>query len=286
MLMRLFALFVTFFALGNLHGQNRTQACLDVLRQAMERSPQFLVRMHAAEALIANGYRNGIAAHFPLHKKLGSIERTGSARVRARLGRRRKMARVILHEFRHADSARSRLTALESLAKIGYRKTPASIRSLADRGSGGFRAMAAWVVANQGTAEGKARLEMMLSSPDAAESYYAAYALRFSPSVSAVARGLLDSCATHVQPGNPGWSLVLSAYYAHASPQDLQRARQMMVQCLHGSAGERYQVGEGLAIRGKVDDLPFLDKLLADGNEDVRVSAANAVLQILKRNKL
>lgn len=286
MLMRLFALLFAFFALGNIHGQDRTQVCLDVLRQAMERSPQFLVRMHAAEALIANGLRNGIAAHFPLHDSLGSIERTGSARVKARLGQRRKMARVMMHEFLHADSARSRLTALESLAKIGYRQTPASIRSLADSGSGGFRAMAAWVIANQGTPEGLLRLENMLSSPNAAESYYAAYALRFRKSISAAAYRLLDSCATRVQPENPGRSLLLSAFYAHTTPQDLPRARQMLLQCLHGSAGERYQVGEGLAIRGTMEDIPVLDKLLSDENEDVRVSAANAVLQILNRNKL
>ncbi|WP_298713417.1 hypothetical protein, partial [Chitinophaga sp.] len=59
-----------------------------------------------------------------------------------------------------------------------------------------------------------------------------------------------------------------------------------LLQCLHGSAGERYQVGEGLAIRGTMVDLSMLDKLLADENEDVRVSAANAILQILKRHKL
>ncbi|WP_298716201.1 hypothetical protein, partial [Chitinophaga sp.] len=218
MLMRFFALYFAISATVSLRGQDHQRVCLDVLQQAMAHSPQFLVRMHAAEALIANGHHKGIAAHFPLHDSLGSIERTGSARVRARLGQRRKMVRVIMQEFLHADSSRSRLTALESLAKIGYRKAPAAIRSLADSGTGGFRAMAAWVIANQGTADGMARLEDMLSSQNAAESYYAAYALRFSKSVSATAYQLLDSCAAHVQSGNPGRSLVLSAFYAHASP--------------------------------------------------------------------
>lgn len=252
----------------------------------MEASPQFLVRMHAAEALIALGYRHGISGRFPLHDSLGSIETTGSARVQARLGRHKKMARVILHEFLHADSSRSRLTALESLAKIGYRRSPAPIRSLADTAIGGFRAMAAWVIANRGTAGGAERLEALLSSAHPAESYYAAYALRFRGKIGPHTYRQLDSCAAHVRPGNPGRSLVLSAFYVHAKPEDLPRARHALLQCLRGSAGERYQVGEGLAVRGTMDDLPVLDKLLADESEDVRVSAAHAVLRILKRNNL
>lgn len=252
----------------------------------MEASPRFLVRMHAAEALIALGYRHGISGHFPLHDSLASIETTGSARVRARLGRRRKMTRVIMNEFLHADSARSRLTALESLAKIGYRGSPAPIRFLADTAIGAFRAMAAWVIANGGTAAGAARLEGLLTSTHPAESYYAAYALRFRSRIGPQAYRRLDSCATRLRPDNPGRSLVRSAFYVHASPAVLARAREALLQCLHGSAGERYQVGEGLAIRGTMEDLPVLDTLLADEDEDVRVSAAHATLYILKRNNL
>lgn len=281
----LFAVLLPLLAAFHASGQGRTAECLSVLKEAMAHNSQFLVRMHAAEALIGNGYTNNVAGYFPLRRHMPSIETTGSARVRARLHRRKAMERRIIKEFLHADSARARLTALESLAKIGFSKPLRSITAQADTGSGGFRAMALWVLANNGTAQGEERLAALLASDVPAESYYAAYALRFRQRILPATYRLLDSCARAVTTGSTGSVLVLSSFYAHAAPERLAEARAALLNCLQGNAGDRYQVAEGLALRGGPADLPVLERMLADENEDVRVAAANAILHIEQRNK-
>jgi HEAT repeat protein len=281
----LFALLLTGLIAPAAPAQDRRAQSLLVLRGAVERSGNFLVRMHAAEALISNGYTNDIAPCFPLRRGQPSIQTTGSARVLARLGQKKAMVPRIMEQFLMGDTLRNRLTALESLAKLGFSKPLLPITAQADTGRGGFKAMALWVLSNNGAAEGEERLAALLPSRIPTESFYAAYALRFKKKIGPATYRLLDSCATAGGAADPGRVLVLSSFYVHAVPQHVGRARAALLHCLNGAAGDRYQVGEGLAIRGTPDDLPVLDRLLADEDEDVRVSAANAILHITTRNK-
>lgn len=268
----------------------RNERCMEILRKAMTGNENFLVRMHAAEALISNGYMNDIAPYFPVSTYDSSKQITGSARVQARLNRQHPQKygafiRQIVHQFMHADTANHRLTALESLAKLGYNEPLPAIREYADSGEGGFKVMSRWVLSNTGAADAQEPLVAMLASTVPAESFYAAYALRFKEKISAAAYRLLDSCAANVAADDPGRVLVLSAFYVHASPKDLAKARAALAGCLKGNAGERYQAGEGLALHGSAADIAVLEPLLEDESEDVRVSTANAILHISKRIK-
>ena len=51
-----------------------------------------------------------------------------------------------------------------------------------------------------------------------------------------------------------------------------------------GSADAKVEACAGLAMQGQDEDVPLLVSLLDDSNVDIRVAAANAILQIDRRH--
>ncbi|MET6996026.1 HEAT repeat domain-containing protein [Chitinophaga defluvii] len=266
------------------------ETCVNLLRNAMQEAGSFFVKVHAAEALINNNYPEGIATVFlPVFEGGTGREQIGAARVLAKLYQQDKERQApfldqIVKLFLTADSTIERLVALESLAKLGYKKPLPEIRKLALDGETGFKLMALWTLSNSGTAEDEAALATMLNAADPLAYRYAGYALRFMDKIRPSTYELLKKCASRIPANDANSVYVWSAWYVHALPEDSTAARKVLLTALAGAAGMRYEVAEALSLRGSMkDDQLLLKQLLADEVLDVQVAAANAKRRILSR---
>lgn len=262
-----------------------TKECITILTDAMKQGETIFIKVHAAEALIFNNYYKGVDACF---KKL--VKEPGNqivaTRVLARTNKKdakkyNSYINTLLFQLEHADSVRGKLIALESLCKLGFYDPLPVIKNYADTGSGGFKSMARWVLANSGKAEDEARLATMLTSAEPSDYRTAAYALRFFKDIRSETMPLLIDCANRVEKDHPARVYVISSLFVHAPAARVrQDAKTKLLTYLTGAAGEKYEVAEALAAAGTQDDIPTVKKLLSDENTDVRVAAAKAMLSI------
>jgi len=265
--------------------------CIKLLRTAMQDASSFFVKVHAAEALISNSRPEGVAAVFlPVFEAATGREKIGAARVLAKLYQHDKEQQApfldqIVKLFLTADSTIERLIALESLAKLGYKKPLPEIRQLATAGETGFKLMALWTLSNSGTTADEDALAAMLAENNPLAYRYAGYALRFKDKIRSSTYQLLKSCASRIPVKEANSVYVWSAWYVHALPEDSATARKGLLMALGGVAGMRYEVAEALSLRGSMkDDLLLIKQLLQDEELDVRVAAANAKMKILSRS--
>ena len=273
-------------------GANNTanKESIAILTGAMKHGETIFIKVHAAEALIFNNYYTGIDAAF---KKL--VKEPGNeivaTRVLARTNKKdpkkyKTYINTLLHYLEHADSVRGKLIALESLSKLGLHDPLLVVKNYADTGSGGFKSMARWVLANSGNAKDEAHLAAMLTSTEPADYRTAAYALRFFKSIRPATVPLLVDCANRVEKDHPARVYVISSLFVHAPTARVrQDTKAKLLTYLTGAVGEKYEVAEALALAGTKDDIPKVKKLLADENTDVRVAAAKAMLSIQSKNK-
>ncbi|GAB3907941.1 hypothetical protein GCM10028803_42620 [Larkinella knui] len=291
-------LYFSFAALVAMTHPNLTQAqkspeetktqCISLLREAVQSAESFFIKVHAAEALIGNHLPQGIEPVFTDLQKAAPDYFLGSTRILARLhksnpARYESQVDQILTVFLHSEIVRQRLIALESLGKLGYSQPLPQIRQQADHGTDGMKPMARWVLANSGRAEDEAQLAEMLTLTDPLSYRYAAYACRFLETIRPATYALLETCAARIPVDDPQRVYVLSALFVH-SPEPKRPATRAALRAYEtGEIGERYEVAEALSLRGTVADVPVLEKLLADENQDVRVAAANALLRIYGR---
>lgn len=70
--------------------------------------------------------------------------------------------------------------------------------------------------------------------------------------------------------------------YTHL-PKKKEQAKRELLKYADGNKNERYEVCEALSYKGGKSDIEFLKNLLDDPDMDVRVSAANAVIRIERR---
>src|SRR5690606_10355565 len=112
-------------------------------------------------------------------------EKIGALRVLSRTAGRDSLARdsianEILQVFTSSTDYRTRLTALETMGKLGlFFPDNEEISQKAEAGEGGNRTMAQSVMANSGTPEEATRLAQFLFSPETLQYRYAAYSLAF-----------------------------------------------------------------------------------------------------------
>jgi len=258
---------------------------ITILTDAMQSGETIFIKVHAAEALIFNNYSKEIEACFKkLVKEPGNL--IVASRVLARTNKKdpakyHSYINTLLYQLENADSVRGKLIALESLSKLGFHNPTPLIKSLADTGTGGFKAMARWVLANSGKAEDEVRLAAMLTSEEVPEYRTAAYGLRFFKSIRPETLHLLTDCAQRIKADEPARVYVISSLFVHApTTRARQDTKTKLLAYLTGTVGERYEVAEALALKGTEKDMPTLKKLLADENMDVRVAAAKAMLSI------
>ncbi len=259
--------------------------CLDLLTETVSASNRFFVRVHAAEALIAHQHPEGLESLFIELQGASSDNFIGATRVVAKLNKPNPIkykaaVQQIVNVFLHSEASRPGLVALESLGKLGYSEPLPQIQQQAQEGTEGRKPMARWVLANSGKADDETHLAELLNSDDPLTYQYAAYALRFRPTVHPDTYALLDACAARVRPTAPQRVYVLSALFVHTPVEKQDKIRDQFIRYQQGDVAERYELAEALGLRGTSVDVSILEKLLADPDQDVRVAAANALLCI------
>ena len=264
----------------------RTQS-VGVLHEALYEDGSFWVNVHAAEALIENLYTDGIEARFLELEKSPQSHPIGIARVFARLNgsdelRRREYVNRIVDIFLD-DGSQMRLHALESLGKLGYGEHLPEIVAAAQSDSVGFRAFARWVLANSGAPEDESYLAELLDSPEPRDYFYTAYGLRFFDTVESETLRRLKATLDRLTHDAPYRVYVASAWYVHAPEDQRASARDELLSYIGGENVWRYEIGNALAIRGNIDDVPVLERLAGDADIDVRIGAAQALLRIERR---
>ena len=263
------------------------ERCVEILRDAMVSGERFWIQVHAAEALLRNVYPDGVEEYFSKLESSPENSIIGISRVLAQANKKntavfQQHVNRIRDEFLDPDSAQ-RITALESLGKLGYSVHLPEIVNAAENGDSGIRGFARWVLANTGDAEDEAYLAELLTSDEPKDYFYASYALRFMDSVRPETYALLEACAVRLPSDAPHRAYVFSARYIHAPPEKKFQALTELITFAQGEQNERYEVCEALSIRGEQTDIPLLVQLLNDTDTDVRVAAANALLRIERR---
>jgi hypothetical protein len=266
------------------------QACVDTLRNAISMAKSFFIKVHAGEALVLNNHTEGIENTFIQLRAENPANAIGATRVLARLYKQtgdtsnyHACIKLLTNQYLHGDSAHPRLVALESLGKLGYTTELPEVQQDAVSGTGSFRAMARWVQSNGGAQAGEDSLAALLAYPDAADYRGAAYALRFKASVSDSSRRLLEACLNRLSATEPARVYVVSALFVHSSGAQKDAVKKKLLEYLQGPVAARYELAEALSRNGSAEDLPVLETLLKDADQDVRVAAANALLKISKR---
>ena len=259
--------------------------CLELLKEAVKSSDRFFVRVHAAEALVAHQHSEGLESLFSELQQASPDNFIGATRILAKVNRSNPAkyeaaVQQILNVFLHSEASRPRLVALESLGKLGYSEPLPQIQQQAQEGIAGMMPMARWVLANSGRVEDEARLAELLNSDDPLTYQYAAYALRFRPTIRPASYALLEACAARILPTAPARVYVLSALFVHTSPEKRGKIYALLNPYQQGEMGERYELAEALSLRGTPADIPTLEALLTDQDQDVQVAAANALLRI------
>ncbi|MCD6598695.1 MAG: sodium/solute symporter [Bacteroidales bacterium] len=270
------------------YANERRERCLEVLHEAMVSDENFWMNVHAAEALIYNVYTDGVEEYF---LKLQNDPRSniiGISRVLARLNKKdavqyQKYIHQIRDVFLNSDSVNQRITALESLGKLGYSEPLPEILRLADEGESSMKTFSRWILANSGDAKDEARLAELLNSKEPKEYFYAAYALRFMDGVNPETYASLKACASRLTKDAPYRVYVLSTLFVHSPPENKNKVKEDLLTYIQGEKSERYEVGQALAISGTVSDIQILEQLLDDSDMDVQVSAANALLRVERR---
>ena len=268
-----------------------TNRCIATLKEAMLSGETFIIKVHAAEALISNHHMEGIDSLFSTLIQEAPANLYGASRVLARVHKNNPakydiFINNLVSAFLHADSLRGRLIALESLAKLGYHQPLKEIVQLAASGENGLMGMARWVLANSGKAVDEARLAEPLTSSVGLDYRYAAYSLRFFKKIQATSYSLLQTCNKRIADTDPAKVYVLSSLFVHAGAVISKQAKLHLFTFLNGAVGERYEVAEALALKGTKADMDVLHKLLSDENMDVRVAAANAILKIKEHTRV
>lgn len=262
------------------------QDCIDTLRNAIQTGSTIFIKVHAGEALALTGHAEKVEETFiPLR----AVHLTAATRVLARIYKTTHPAKyqeciaTIIDQYLHADSTHPRLVALESLGKLGYSEALPAIVADAQHGEGGFKAMARWVISNNGTEETEDSLAALLSSPEVAHHRGAAYAFRFKQSVNDKTYALLEQCLAAVEANAAQRVYILSALFVHARPGKKEAIKKQLLEQVSGPLASRYETCEALSVAGDTTDLSLLEKLLKDEEQDVRVAASNAILKIHQR---
>lgn len=266
----------------------RRERCLEILHEAMVSDENFWMNVHAAEALIYNVYTEGVEERFRILEDDPKSNIIGISRVMARLNKKdavkyQKYLHQIREIFLNSDSVKQRVTALESLGKLGYSEPLPEILQLAEEGESSIKTFARWVLANSGDAKDETRLAELLTSEEPREYYYAAYALRFMEDVSSDTYACLKACASRLDKDAMHRTYVLSALFVHSPEESKKNTKDELIAYIHSEKSDRYEIAQALAIGGTASDNQILEQLLNDPDMDVQVSAANALLRIERR---
>jgi hypothetical protein len=270
------------------------QKSLSILRNALTSEARW-IKVHAAEALLAAGEREAVSREFEreLAAHGGEPEyRIGIWRVLAQAAsrppQRDRWVRRIVDAFLD-EAGRDRLHASETLGKLAYRVRAGERGAFerAARGEAGpLAANALWVLANNRRPGAEARLAALLRARDAATRSAAAYAVRY---LAAIARPTWRELSTAVRDERTDdivRSSLAAAAFVHAPASEKAAFAAILgQQARTGTVDMKSEVCGALAMAGTSADESILTSLLDDGNIDVRIGAARAIVQIGRRGR-
>lgn len=259
------------------------------LRAALDEQTAF-VKVHAAEALLAAGEVDVVQKVFDGEQKKHGDEphyRIGIWRVLVRATKNEGVRARYVKKLRDVSldlKDPDRITATETLAKLQYKvsaddrpRFEALAKDPAAAGVHFYR----WLLA-EGNDQRLPYLAELLESSNAEVRGITAYGLRHTADrLPPEIVGKLASVAAAEPESKHRVYLVIGAYVAARNDNKAKHFKELLFPyARRGSKDERYQTAAALAVRGDSDDLPLLSTMLADPDADVRVSAANAILQI------
>ncbi|NIA15761.1 MAG: sodium/solute symporter [Nitrospiraceae bacterium] len=266
---------------------------IGILRGALAEEERW-VKVHAAEALLALGYQQGVAEAFKAELAVNGNEpqyRIGIWRVLARAERTEEARAQYVDWIRAAfldTSGPDRLHAIETLAKLGHafsEEEVAAAEAAIAADPKVFAAYGRWALAHSKPADGGEALGALLVDAEARTRSTAAYALRHlgeaSPSTLAAlteaARAEAADSTARVYLVSAAWCLASEG--AHAA--EFEEALRTYAQ--NGAKGEKYEAAAAFGEVGDRGDLDLLVTMLDDAEADVRVGAAQAILHIGRR---
>lgn len=265
------------------------QRCVDVLRQALAQGREF-VKVHAAEALIREGHSEEARAAF-----VGEVD---TAPAKYRIGVWRVMVQAspadgkgepyrarIRAAFLDPDGP-DRVHAIETLAKLDDPAKPPELIRVAREGEGVLQAFARWALANSGVAEHEQALADLLEAQDPGVRTAAAYGLRWLPTLTTETRDRVAARCDAETRASTCPIYLLSAAFIHSGPGKMDMLEPAIIARLDSKdKDERYEACEALGLAGREAVVSVLQGRLHDEDTDVRVSAANAILRILRRRE-
>jgi len=221
------AIIVTIFSAWAADGslsESRRERCVKILYQGLDHDGYFWTSVHAAEALLWNGYFDGVKEKFAaMEDNAGARHRIGVWRVLARANIKNpveyhKYLNLISAAFVNSQSP-DRLHAIETLGKLGFSKQLPEIVHASNKEKEEVKVYARWVLANDGDPENEDALSELLSSENSKLYGTAGYALRFFDNVQPRTFSLLEQCAARLPFNAENRIYVSSAMYVHASPE-------------------------------------------------------------------
>lgn len=268
-------------------------AAISELKSALAQSQTF-VKVHAAEGLLRVGERAIVEAAFEKELQAHGDDpayRIGIWRVLAQAANNKEASRRYLDSMQNALAIDSPdwVDAAESLAKLQYEVTDADragVADLAQQAAGPSAVYLAWYLAQPGRKDDVSSLADFLDSDDAEVRGVAAYALRhLSRKLPRNVVSRLNNAATQEQDSTQRVYLISADFATTTDNKHKESQKKLLVDYLiQGSNEEKYEAASALAVGGVPADVPALMALLHDADPDVRVGAANAVLNIERRH--
>ena len=258
---------------------------LTILRHALFQEEGW-PRVHAAEALLANGYHENIAQLFsPLADTAPPELRIGIWRVLAQdiTGQTRShYVRRIRQAFLDPNSP-DRLHAAETRAKLDHQESLDDLIPLASHQPEATKAFVCAALTRSGHAEYEPLLASLLLSPNPETRMSTAYAMRFLPPVLPATLKQLRHAALAEPADSAARVYLFSSWYIHEPTSDRLNARtQLLNYPQNGNQAQKCEVRATLEHNHQPADTALLAPLLHGDDSEVRMAAADALLRIAK----
>jgi SSS family solute:Na+ symporter len=272
------------------------QKAVHELRTALAVEPQW-IKVHAAEALLNRGYAQGVRETFLREAEVSSDMpkyRIGVWRVLAQAdgeeAQRHDWAGKICDVFCNENSP-DRTHAAEALAKLGY-VAPEELRiqlnSAVESQDNGLALYAAWALIQSGNDAMQNKVAEGLQSNDPIDRLRSAFILQRLRKISPSNRAALHRAARDESAESTAYGALVSASFVVGGRYDdplpaMQHDDVLKLLTGDNAAAKRFAL-EAIGERGTTRDLPGVTNALRDNDADVRVFAADAVLQIVGRH--
>lgn len=271
------------------------QHLISKLDHEMRANQQF-VRIHAAEALIAHGEADRVAKFMAAETETTApMYRITVWRVMARAAAKEQERRAYVERIRRAVldlNGPDRGHAAESLGKLGE-AIPADreallqwVATLNDADAAFPRWLVVLSSSEDQREEAEENLAKLLDSSDGIARLRAAFALGRLNDLSPASLQHLRRRLPAESADSPSRAYVIAAILLHMPRESSEYSglkQQLLAYVDKGKPNEQLLAGTVIGLRGTIDDLPALSKMLNSPEADARIGAAMGSLYLLKR---